>query len=75
MQLTGPIIGGRNRYNRRRAWEKWRRRGRLLELLRGLRNVWGLQSELARELGVSRATLCRDMKAVGAAQGRKGKRP
>ena len=63
--------GGRRRYN---AWRTFRREYRLLQVARLLRRGTygglidrGTQTRLARALGVSRSTVCRDIAALLAA--------
>lgn len=55
--------GGRRHYNAQRQAQARRRRRKLSRLISTLGNVFerGLQARLARALGVSRATICRDM--------------
>jgi hypothetical protein len=55
--------GGRRRYNRVRRFLATYRRYQLARLLRdrGGWTDWGTQARLARELGVSRSTICRDV--------------
>ena len=65
MQLTGAIIGGRRRYNRRRKERKWQRRAEIISRTVGVPlGTWGLQAALAAVFGVSRSTICRDFKAI-----------
>jgi hypothetical protein len=57
--------GGRRRYNAERQNQQNWRRNTIICRTAGLpRNTWGLQAALARALGVSRATICRDLKAI-----------
>jgi hypothetical protein len=59
--------GGRRRYNaKRRAQKQYRRTQIFFRLaMAGLpKGAWGVQTVLAEQLGVSRATICRDMKAI-----------
>jgi hypothetical protein len=66
--------GGRRRYNAARRFARTLRRYRVMELywsLQGqqldagvLPKMWGLASRIARLLGVSRATVCRDLASV-----------
>jgi hypothetical protein len=57
--------GGRRRYNAERQNQQNWRRNMIIFWTAGLaRSTWGLQAALARELGVSRATVCRDMAAI-----------
>jgi HTH domain len=55
--------GGRRRYNAWRRFVQIRRRAEVARLLtcKGAQFRRGIQTELARELGVSRATICRDV--------------
>jgi hypothetical protein len=57
--------GGRRRYN---FWARERKRRRRVEIICRTvgvpRGTWGLQAALARALGVSRATVCRDFQAI-----------
>lgn len=55
--------GGRRRYNAQRALLAAYRRTQLVKLLdvHGGLLVRGAQAQIARELGVSRATICRDL--------------
>jgi hypothetical protein len=55
---------GRRRYNGRRTNRKRWRRLQILERLQAEPAAWGFQAALAREFGVSRATICRDLAAV-----------
>jgi hypothetical protein len=54
---------GRRRHNARRLARAQARRGRLFCMVAGLTRPWprGLQQELAGVLGVSAATVCRDL--------------
>lgn len=52
--------GGRRRYNFQRETAKRERRERVGELLKHCENKRGMQVKLARELGVSEATISRD---------------
>src|SRR4051794_21533156 len=57
--------GGRRRYNRRRFEEAALRRVEIQSRTIGLpRNTPGLQAVLSRALGVSEATISRDMRAI-----------
>lgn len=55
--------GGRRAYNSRRQFARTRRRAEVMRLVscQGTFFRRGFQSELARKLGVSRATICRDI--------------
>jgi hypothetical protein len=57
--------GGRRRYNAARKRAKQDRRTQILCRVRwqDMRR-WGIQAALARALGVSRATICRDFRAI-----------
>jgi hypothetical protein len=56
---------GRRRYNAQRRAQKQYRRAQILCRTVGLpRGTWGLQAALARALGVSPSTICRDMQAI-----------
>lgn len=55
---------GRRRYNARRKLAASLRRQRIATLLKSRPWVRGIQTALAIELGVSQATLSRDVKAV-----------
>ena len=59
--------GGRRKYNRVRQAKAFWRRVEISRLMarRGAFEP-GYQAELARKLGVSRSTVCRDMKALAA---------
>ena len=56
---------GRRHYNAVRKLRASFRRTQVVRLLRvyGLLD-WGVQSRIAEQLGVSRATICRDIKAI-----------
>jgi hypothetical protein len=54
---------GRRRYNAMRHWLQVARRNRLLGCTR---TGYGVQAALARVLGVSRSTICRDLAAIAA---------
>jgi hypothetical protein len=58
--------GGRRRYNAQRQFVAKYRRAILSKLLfaKGRLFERGTQAQLARDLGVSRATICRDVKAL-----------
>jgi hypothetical protein len=56
--------GGRRRYNAMRKQLKHQRRVEVLLRTTGKRHLWGIQAALAEVLGVSRATICRDFKAI-----------
>lgn len=56
--------GGRRSYNARRRRAALSRRRRLVERLGELGFTWGIQARLAAELGVSPATVSRDLAAV-----------
>lgn len=58
--------GGRRRYNALRQQKAHYRRTILRELLFAKGKLFepGIQARLARDLGVSRSTICRDMKAL-----------
>lgn len=56
--------GGRRRYNAVRQFLAILRRKRVLDLLRRYGVRRGVQTRIARELGVNRATICRDLKAL-----------
>ena len=64
--MVSKRAAGRRRYNKRRQcaahWRQWKCSQLLEEVGYPLR--WGWQSELARRVGVSRATICRDFKLV-----------
>jgi hypothetical protein len=57
--------GGRRRYNAMRKRRKQQRRAEIIWMLAGKEKFWGVQAALAEVLGVSRATICRDFKAIG----------
>jgi hypothetical protein len=63
--------GGRRRYNAQRRAAAWRRRQKILTLVEAAdwytRVVPGVLGELAERLGVSRATVCRDLQALRSA--------
>jgi hypothetical protein len=54
---------GRRRYNAARKRRKQARRTEIILRTAG-RYFWGMQALLAAELGVSRATICRDFRAI-----------
>ena len=56
--------GGRTHYNRKRQWEATKRRGEVLRLVAINRLERGSQAEMARQLGVHRSTITRDLQAV-----------
>jgi hypothetical protein len=55
---------GRRAYNLRRQFKASQRRAVVVRLVgeRGL--AWGSQSQIARELGVHRSVVCRDLRAI-----------
>lgn len=53
--------GGRRRYNTRRRRIALARVGQIIQLLGETGFHRGYQSEIARRLGVTRSTICRDM--------------
>jgi hypothetical protein len=56
--------GGRRRYNQMRQAKAARRLGRIIDIMARNRwhsRQWGIRAKIARELGVSRATICRDL--------------
>jgi hypothetical protein len=64
--------GGRRKYNAMRRLQRDQRRHRVCQLywqllagrLPGIPKEWGLATIIARLLGVSRATICRDLQAL-----------
>jgi len=56
--------GGRRRYHARRRREAEGRRARVAELVIRWGWVQGTQARIARELGVSEATISRDMRKI-----------
>lgn len=70
MSWTWPVsddeaarrAAGRRHYNSIRRLHAELRRVKVAELLRGRFLDWGVQAEIARELGVSRSTVCRDVR-------------
>lgn len=56
--------GGRRRYNAERHDEMLLRRYQVAHLLEEYGVGWGAQARMAEELGVSRATVCRDIAAI-----------
>jgi hypothetical protein len=57
--------GGRKRYNAARKHRKQARRAEIICRTDWRhRDAWGLQAALAKALGVSKATICRDFKAI-----------
>jgi DNA invertase Pin-like site-specific DNA recombinase len=56
--------GGRRRYHARRRREAEERRARVAELVMQWGWVQGTQARIARELGVSEATISRDMRKI-----------
>ena len=65
-QLAYRRTAGRNSYNLRRQLEAEYRRHRVAERLSECGTRRGVQSELAREFGVDRATITRDVAALRA---------
>jgi hypothetical protein len=66
-QAASKRAGGRRHYNRVRQLRAHLRLGRIVRLLVKLKATgteWGVRSEIARRLGVSRATVCRDMQRI-----------
>ena len=60
------FIGGRRRYNRMRAINARQRRLRVWRLVAAANLAErGWQAKIARELGVHRSTICRDIVAMG----------
>jgi hypothetical protein len=58
--------GGRRHYNaRRRLAREYRRTQVANMLLRRPPFEWGAASAIARELGVHRSTICKDLRALG----------
>lgn len=55
---------GRRLYNARRTEETLLRRREVVEMLRYSGHGWGSQAKMARALGVSEATISRDVKAI-----------
>lgn len=55
---------GRRLYNARRTEEMLLRRREVVEMLRFNGHGWGSQAQMARALGVSEATISRDVKAI-----------
>jgi len=67
VEIAARRAGGRRRFNRRRQRMMTQRLCRIVEVLR--RNgwygrEWGIRAKIARELGVSRATIARDLQNV-----------
>jgi hypothetical protein len=59
------FVGGRRRYNSVRRARAWHRRLEVVALARELHwPEFGVQAEIARRLGVSEATVSRDVAAV-----------
>ena len=58
--------GGRRRYNAGRRFLRNVRRAEIFGRIAGKpwQSIWGLQAALARALGVSRSTICRDLRAM-----------
>jgi DNA-binding CsgD family transcriptional regulator len=56
--------GGRRRYHARRKRDAEERRARVAELIIQWGWVQGTQARIARELGVSEATISRDMRRI-----------
>jgi len=56
--------GGRRRYHAQRKREAEERRARVAELVMRWGWVQGTQARIARELGVSEATISRDMRKI-----------
>lgn len=57
--------GGRRRYNHQREIAKEARRKEVERLLNEYgRKAWGVQARIARELGVSEATISRDIESI-----------
>jgi DNA-binding NarL/FixJ family response regulator len=56
--------GGRRRYHAQRKREAEERRARVAELVMQWGWVQGTQARIARELGVSEATISRDMRRI-----------
>ena len=56
--------GGRRRYHARRRREAEERRARVAELVMQWGWVQGTQARIAREVGVSEATISRDMRRI-----------
>src|ERR1051325_1862965 len=56
--------GGRRRYHAQRRREAEERRARVAELVMQWGWVQGTQARIARELGVSEATISRDMRKI-----------
>jgi hypothetical protein len=65
-QAVYRFVGGRNRHNARRREMGNHRRAVLLCKLVGLPRPlpWGYQAALAKALGVSTATICRDLRLL-----------
>lgn len=61
-QVAARRAGGRRGYNFRRQGLAFGRRIKIIEMLEasGVGLGWGVQAALARALGVSRSTICRD---------------
>lgn len=58
---------GRRHFNAVRKFRASLRRVKVTELaleMQGLFTDWGLQTRIARRLGVSRSTICRDFQAI-----------
>jgi hypothetical protein len=67
--VVASRAGGRRRYN---AWRRRLALQRRVEVARllgegNLLREWGKQTRIARQLGVSRSTICRDVKAINRA--------
>jgi len=63
--------GGRRAYNRLRKWRRLMRRVKVCELWWDqltVKNYRRLKAKIARQLGVSRSTICRDIAAMNRAQ-------
>jgi hypothetical protein len=66
-QSASVRAGGRRHYNRVRQLQAQLRLSQIVRLLVKLKATgteWGVRSEIARRLGVSRATVCRDMQRL-----------
>ena len=56
--------GGRNRYNCTRQWQALARRHTVIELVQDRGLGYGVRAQIARELGVSRSTITRDVNRI-----------
>src|SRR5262249_31394405 len=70
-EVVAKRAAGRRAYNRRRQWQAMLRRLQIRRILfvQGRALEPGIQAKLARQLGVDRSVVCRDIQRIKAERG------